>query len=160
MTALEEFRHLDYGPQATVADVGRAGLQALLDGGDVAGWRPVLAAIERDPWGAVASRVDDLLGHLESYGTSRALASWLRRCRAGVTAEPRSLAEVREAGGFTQRELAERMGVSQAQVARIETSRNPTLRSLRRYLGALDQHLQVLVATGTEGPTIIRFDLG
>ena len=158
MTALDELRHLDYGPHATVADVGRAGLQALLDGGDVAAWRPVLAAIERDPWGPVASRVESLFDHLESYGTSRALASWLRRCRAGITAEPRSLADVREAGGFTQRELAERMGVTQAQVARIEASRNPTLRSLRRYLGALDQHLQVLVATGPEGPAVVRLD--
>ena len=49
------------------------------------------------------------------------------------------LVEARQAAGLTQKELAERIGVSQAQVARMEKSGydSYTLTSLRRYLAAL-----------------------
>jgi len=50
------------------------------------------------------------------------------------------LAEARQAAGLTQAEVAIRLGVSQAQVARIEKRgyESYTLTSLRRYLEALD----------------------
>jgi DNA-binding XRE family transcriptional regulator len=49
------------------------------------------------------------------------------------------LAEARQAAGFTQAELANRLGVSQAQVARMEKRGYDayTLTSLRRYVDAL-----------------------
>ena len=49
------------------------------------------------------------------------------------------LVEARQAAGLTQRQLAKRMGVSQAQVARVEKSgyESYTLTSLRRYVQAL-----------------------
>src|SRR4051794_27973674 len=49
------------------------------------------------------------------------------------------LVEARQAAGLTQRELAQKMGVSQAQVARIEKRGYDayTLTSLRRYVQAL-----------------------
>lgn len=50
------------------------------------------------------------------------------------------LVEARQEAGLTQKEVAERLGVSQAQVARIEKNgyENYTLRTLRRYLKALN----------------------
>ncbi len=50
------------------------------------------------------------------------------------------LVEARQAAGLTQAELARRLGVSQAQVARIEKQGYDayTLRTLRRYVEALD----------------------
>lgn len=49
------------------------------------------------------------------------------------------LVEARQTAGLTQKELAERIGVSQAQVARMEKSgySSYTLNSLRHYLVAL-----------------------
>lgn len=49
------------------------------------------------------------------------------------------LAEARQAAGLTQAELAKRLGVSQAQVARMEKNGydSYTLTSLRRYIQAL-----------------------
>jgi DNA-binding XRE family transcriptional regulator len=49
------------------------------------------------------------------------------------------LVEARQAAGLTQAELAERLGVSQAQVARLEKRGYDayTLNSLRRYVEAL-----------------------
>jgi DNA-binding XRE family transcriptional regulator len=62
------------------------------------------------------------------------------------------LVEARQAAGLTQQEVARRMGVSQAQVARIEKRGYDayTLRTVRRYLQALgDQFtLEVVVCAG------------
>lgn len=60
------------------------------------------------------------------------------------------LVEARQAAGLTQRELASRLGVSQAQVARIERRGYDayTLTTLRRYVQALgdDFRLEVTVS--------------
>jgi DNA-binding XRE family transcriptional regulator len=58
------------------------------------------------------------------------------------------LVEARQATGMTQQEVAERMGVSQAQIARIEKSGYDayTLRTLRRYLDALGDQFTLEVA--------------
>jgi predicted XRE-type DNA-binding protein len=62
------------------------------------------------------------------------------------------LVEARQAAGLTQKQVAERMGVSQAQVARIEKAGYDayTLRTLRRYIEALGDEfsLQVTVQKG------------
>lgn len=148
MTALPVLRHLDYGPSASAHDVGAAGLQAILDGSDIAGWRPVLAAVTRDPWGPVATRVEQVLDHLETYGTAALLRGWLSRCRTGSPERACTLAELRREAGFSQRELATRLGLSQAQVARVETSVAPSVRSLTRYLQALGTTPVALIAGG------------
>lgn len=51
------------------------------------------------------------------------------------------LVEARQAAGLTQQELAQRLGVSQAQVARIEKRgyQGYTLKTLQRYVEALGE---------------------
>jgi hypothetical protein len=58
------------------------------------------------------------------------------------------LVEARHAAGLTQQQVAERMRVSQAQVARIEMQGYDayTLRTLRRYLDALGDEFILEVA--------------
>jgi DNA-binding XRE family transcriptional regulator len=57
------------------------------------------------------------------------------------------LVEARQAAGLTQAELARRLGISQAQVARIEKCGYDayTLTTLRRYVQALGRTLEVVV---------------
>src|SRR5437870_12181162 len=57
------------------------------------------------------------------------------------------LVEARLAAGLTQAELAKRLGVSQAQVSRIEKCGydSYTLNTLRRYVQALGRTLEVTV---------------
>jgi DNA-binding XRE family transcriptional regulator len=59
------------------------------------------------------------------------------------------LVEARQAAGLTQQQMAERMGVSQAQVARIEKRDYDayTLKTLRRYVAALGEgfSLEVII---------------
>ena len=58
------------------------------------------------------------------------------------------LVEARQRAGITQAELAKRLGVSQAQVARIEKRGYDayTLNSLRRYVQALGEGFSLDVA--------------
>jgi len=66
------------------------------------------------------------------------------------------LVEARQAAGLTQKEVAERMGVSQAQVARIEKRGYEayTLRTLRRYLEALGGQFVLDVAVQKLGAPV------
>lgn len=67
------------------------------------------------------------------------------------------LVEARQTAGITQRQLAARLGVSQAQVARIEKRgyESYTLNTLRRYLQALGEgyslEVRVRQVPGTAG---------
>ena len=63
------------------------------------------------------------------------------RLAAGLTA-------LREQAGFSQRELARRMGVSQPRVAAIEQSRNVTIDVLEQYADAIGGKLEVTVVKG------------
>lgn len=58
------------------------------------------------------------------------------------------LLEARQAAGLTQAQLAERLGVSQAQVARIEKRGYDayTLNTLRRYVAALGAGFEIEVS--------------
>jgi DNA-binding XRE family transcriptional regulator len=68
------------------------------------------------------------------------------------------LVEARQAAGLTQEQMAERLGVSQAQVARIEKRgyESYTLNTLRRYIDALGEgfSLEVLIHTPHEKESI------
>lgn len=63
------------------------------------------------------------------------------RLAAGLTA-------LREQAGLTQRELAERIGVSQPRIAAIERSHNVTVEVLEQYVQALGGHLELTVIHG------------
>src|SRR5258708_4563832 len=54
-----------------------------------------------------------------------------------------ALAEAREARNVTQEELAEILGVSQANVSRIERQEDVYLSSLRKYVEALGGQLEI-----------------
>ena len=64
------------------------------------------------------------------------------------------LVEARQAAGLSQRDLAKRLGVSQAQVARLEKRGYDayTLSSLRRYVQALGEGFSLEVSVRTPAP--------
>jgi transcriptional regulator with XRE-family HTH domain len=67
---------------------------------------------------------------------------------AGLTA-------LREKAGVSQRELAERIGVSQPRIAAIERSRNVTIDVLEQYIEALGGHLEVSVVQGRRRTSLL-----
>jgi DNA-binding XRE family transcriptional regulator len=58
------------------------------------------------------------------------------------------LAALREQAGLSQREMAERIGVSQPRVAAIERSRNVTVEVLEQYVLAAGAELEISVTKG------------
>ena len=70
------------------------------------------------------------------------------RLAAGLTA-------LREAAGLSQRELAQRIGVSQPRIAAIERSRNVTVDVLDQYVNALGGTLEVNVVKGNRKTSLV-----
>lgn len=68
------------------------------------------------------------------------------------------LVEARQTTGLTQQQVAERMGVSQAQVARIEKRGYDayTVRTLRRYLDALGAPFSLEIAVRKIEPSVMQ----
>jgi len=66
------------------------------------------------------------------------------------------LVEARQEAGLTQAELAERLGVSQAQVARLERRgyESYTLNSLRRYVAALGDGYRLEITLRTPASSL------
>ncbi len=54
-----------------------------------------------------------------------------------------AMVQARLTQGLTQAQVAERLGVAQPAVARIESGKNVSLKTLRRYAGALGCKLDV-----------------
>jgi DNA-binding XRE family transcriptional regulator len=73
----------------------------------------------------------------------------LRVVGRGLYAKKRvGLRSLREASGITQVDMAERMGVTQAQVSKIETGEDHRVSTLERYAEALGGRLVVAVVVG------------
>lgn len=61
-----------------------------------------------------------------------------------------ALTALREKAGLSQRELAERIGISQPRIAAIEHSRNVTIDVLEQYVHALGGRLELAVVQGND----------
>lgn len=57
----------------------------------------------------------------------------------------RALIEARLESGMTQVDVAQRMGVSQPVVARLESGKNVSVKSLRRYARAINRPIPILI---------------
>ncbi|MHB8511962.1 MAG: helix-turn-helix domain-containing protein [Actinomycetota bacterium] len=68
------------------------------------------------------------------------------------------LTSLRERAGLSQRDLAQRMGVSQPRVAAIEQSPNVTIDVLEQYIAATDGRLEVTVISGNRRVALIGND--
>lgn len=140
-------RHLEVDPATPVTELGLAALDDLLDRGDLDDWRPLLAVIKQDPWGALADNVLHLVDRHPMYGTSRLWRSWIEERRSGqnpAKAGP-GLRELRLRHGVTQQEIGSRLGMTQPEVSRLERRGDVKLSTARSFVWALGGRL-VLVA--------------
>ncbi len=85
--------------------------------------------------------ISRLLGPLESDPVERERIYAIKRAMEDSLA----LAQLRQSQGKTQREVAETLGVSQANISRIEHEEDVYLSTLRSYAEALGGRLEVNV---------------
>jgi DNA-binding XRE family transcriptional regulator len=97
---------------------------------------------ERAKWSAVRDARLPTAADRERYDAAR------RALEAELAAHARTLGELRRARALTQTELAQDLGVSQAQVSRIETQADLYLSTLRSYVRALGGELEMRVVFG------------
>ena len=147
------FRHLDYGADTQIEALGPAALDDLLDRGDLEAWAPLLRLIYRNPWGPAADTVLHLCGAHPMYGTSLLWRTWIEGVRGRRREAETTLAEARMRAGVTQRQVAERLGISQSDVSKLERRADVRLSTLRAYAAAIGAHLSMTIqATGDVEP--------
>jgi DNA-binding Xre family transcriptional regulator len=88
-------------------------------------------------------------------------ASRRRRIDASVNAELKRLmlAELRKAESLSQRDLAERLGISQPAVAKMESQDDVQLSTLQRLVSALGGSLEVIAHLPSGEYRVGRFEL-
>lgn len=149
-------RHLDVDPSTPIGELGAAAVDDLLDRGDLADWEPILSEVRRDPWGPVAERVLGLVEHHEMYGTTNLWRSWIAEQRAAAPAfqAGNALRQLRLSRKLTQIDVAERMGLSQPEVSKLERRRDVRVSTLLAYVRAVGGEPRVIAAFGAEDVTL------
>ena len=116
------FRNVAISPTDPVSEWPLEAIQTALERGGLADWRLMAAAIEADPWGPVARRVEEVLGYTRPYGVDAAFARAISRSRkATEAAERRAVANeidslVRDSG-LSRAEFAARVGTSASRLS-------------------------------------------
>jgi DNA-binding XRE family transcriptional regulator len=147
------FRHLDHRPDAPVAELGAAGLDALLERGDLEAWRDLARAVAADPWGPAADTVLRICEAHAMYGTTALWRAWIARRRGAQSEKGETLAQARARVGLTQSEMARLLGISQSDVSKLERRGDLRLSTLLRYARALGARLEItLQAEGDAAP--------
>ncbi|MEX2619058.1 MAG: helix-turn-helix domain-containing protein [Egibacteraceae bacterium] len=145
---MTSFRHLDYGDDVLIDELGPAALDDLLDRGDLQAWAPLLRRIAQDPDGPLAATVLDLCDAHPMYGTSRLWRNWIERRRSsgrhGHSAAD-GLGELRRRRRLTQTQVADRLGISQSDVSKLERRPDLRLSTLGRYVTATGGRLRLEV---------------
>jgi Helix-turn-helix len=152
-------RHLEYPDATTPEHLPSAAIVDLLERGDLDDWQPLAAAIARDPHGALAARVARLVDAYPMYGTSQLWRAYLERARARQpmgTAPRLSLRALRRELTLRQAAVAERMGMAQSDVSKLERRSDARLSTLRRWVEALGGSLR-LVASFPDGERELAF---
>jgi DNA-binding transcriptional regulator YiaG len=116
------FRNVDVSPTDPVSAWPLEAIQTALERGGLGDWRRLAAAIQAEPWGPVARRVEEVLGYSRPYGVAAAFERAIGQSRAAAEAAEREAVagEVRETvdrAGLSQAEFASRIGTSASRLS-------------------------------------------
>jgi hypothetical protein len=122
------FRNVNVSPADPVSAWPLEAIQTALERGGLAEWRRLAAAIQTDPWGPVARRVEEVLTYGRPYGVAAAFERAIGQSReAAESAERKAVAvEVRELvarSGLSQAEFASRVGTSASRLSTYASSK-------------------------------------
>ena len=126
-----------------------ADIRSALQGGDIATWKRIAAALKRDPYGRTARQVEEVLDGTRPSGIAKALWEVLERARTHLEANERAevARHVRlllERSGLGQPEFASRIGVAPEDLAAyIEGSASPSASLMIRMRRLSDRFVKV-----------------
>jgi hypothetical protein len=124
-------------------------IRSALQGGDIATWKRIAAALKRDPYGRTARQVEEVLEGTRPYGISKALWEVLERARAHLEANERAevarhVALLIDRSGLAQQEFASRIGVLPEELAAyIDGSTSPSASLMIRMRRLSDRFVKV-----------------
>lgn len=122
------FRNLDLTPDAPVEQWPVEGVLAALERGTLQDWRKLDQAIQDDPWGPVAQRVQSALETNRPYGVAELMERSIARARARAEQSEREQVsqQVRHClarSGLIAREFAERIGTSPSRLSTYQSGK-------------------------------------
>ncbi|OBI84187.1 hypothetical protein [Mycobacterium sp. 1245805.9] len=131
-------------------------IRSALQGGDIATWKRIAAALKRDPYGRTARQVEEVLEGTRPYGIAKALWEVLERARTHLEANER--AEVArhirlliDRSGLGEQEFASRIGVSPEDLgAYLDGSTSPTSALMIRMRRLSDRFVKVKSARSAD----------
>jgi hypothetical protein len=105
-----------HDPDQPVEFWSTSAIRAAMQGGDIATWKRIAAALKRDPYGRTARQVEEILDGTRPYGISKALAEVLERARLHLESNERGevarhVRLLMERSGLAEQEFASRVGV-------------------------------------------------
>jgi len=127
VTALA-FRNVNVSPDDPVSEWPLEAIQTALERGYLSHWHRLAAAIQADPWGPVARRVEEVLTYSRPYGVAEAMERSIVRARkAAEQAERDAVATEVDAlvkgSGFSRAEFASRIGTSTSRLSTYVTGK-------------------------------------
>jgi DNA-binding Xre family transcriptional regulator len=148
-------RHLDVQPATPPEELPSVALVDLLERGDLGDWQALAAAVAHSPYGPLAERLLRLVDAHPMYGTSPLWRAFIDRCRARAEGgrgrlRETGLAELRREQGLSQAQVADRAGMSQSDLSKLERRRDARLSTLRTWVGALGGRLRLLIEIDDE----------
>ncbi len=116
------FRNIDADPTDPVETWPTEGVIAALERGGLSDWRRIAAAVQADPWGPVARRLEDALAVTQPYGVVDLMQALLERAREDAIDDERAevagrVASLLGASGLSRVDFAERIGTSASRLS-------------------------------------------
>jgi hypothetical protein len=126
-----------------------AAVRAAMEGGDIATWKRIAAALKRDPYGRTARQVEEVLEGTRPLGISKALSEVLDRARAHLEANERAevarhVQLLMDRSGLAPQEFASRIGVRPDELAAyLDGSVSPSASLMIRMRRLSDRFVRV-----------------
>jgi hypothetical protein len=126
-----------------------AAIRSAMQGGDIATWKQIAAALKRDPYGRTARQVEEVLVGTRPFGISKALAEVLERARIHLAANERAevarhVRLLMDRSGLAQNEFASRIGADPKDLAAyLDGSVSPSASLMVRMRRLSDRFVKV-----------------
>ena len=133
-----------------------AAIRSALQGGDIATWKRIAAALKRDPYGRTARQVEEVLGGTRPSGIAKALWEVLERARTHLEANERAevarhVRLLMERSGLGQPEFASRIGVTPENLAAyLDGSASPSASLMIRMRRLSDRFVKMKAERSAE----------